>query len=1274
DLTDAVPVVGTVSAEFTAGFTMKLAVTIPSKQGELLLQGVFAEIKPSITNIFQLVGGINLQAILPSQLQLFSDIEVQQFDLRYSYSTNVLTYFGIQLGTPQERTWELVPAVAVKALNFEALITNPASLATRKSQYKIGGDFNIGDGSASINAQVPQLRVFGGLTDDSKPISLESVVKEYLGNQPVPSVIASASINRFSFSVDQALGAYSFAMGVLADWPIEISGTTLFTITEVGFSIDATSNQIDPSKTSPDGANDAGPGTKIVGTFYGSIIILPDSAKIGLTVTATYATQGLGWTFDGKQTSGVVPLGDLLTFYLGPGWEAPTPYDINGLGLKIATKDNSYLFTGKTAEPWAVPFIPELTVSASLTAGYNGQTSPGLTRAGQPEPPAQPGPFGRLETTWTWEGISILLWFDYKPGLKSFGFTWEFLEAEVKQDPKQDNDWIGTLRFSKDVTVGYLVGKMVSWITGSEFGLEAPWSFLNGISLGGLELVYNFTKKIVSFKVKIGPIDLGFARIESIDINYQSGQKDPKNNGVMVTLTGSFPWNIGNGAVGDTSKIGPWDTSKPGTAPAPPGNGNKYFDLRLLAMGQHVTATCFKDATTVQKAIDCLGSLPDTNPGEIPAIAFDPLSSWLIGTEFGVLRFGGDTTAAPTNGTALALAAAPTPVGYVLTMQVVFNDPRLYALRIALAGDAAKIFKGLDFQIMYRQVSDTVGVYQAEITLPDVMRHLSVGAYSITLPVFGIAVYTNGDFMVDIGFPWNEDFSRSFTIEAIIYPGIPLLGSAGFYFGKLSSATTNKVPAATNGTFNPVLVFGFGLQVGFGKSVQYGILSAGFSLTVVGILEGVIATWNPYQLQAPGSNSQVQGSYYFWLRGTVGIIGKLYGSIDFAIIKADVNITIKLLLQFTYESFVSLSMSVIVSVDVSVSIKIDLGLFSIKISFSFSMKIKETFTIDNKGVPPWTVNSAPPAGLLRGDPHRRLRAAQEPLARAMLLTATEANWSNLLPASTPIGLAAYLATALAMARDEWQSPGNQDPKNQQPCYAGMLFIDSVPAVGSAAMVAAAVDPKSASVIYVRFNSRMNSSAATAANYALSGGISITGGSLLAGGQVVQLNLSATATPGTTTVTVSSALKDAAGAALNAPFTKTALAVSDTSFELLCKMVLRWAIAAIQLTPMTAEQIDNLVIADADLTRLLDEILTSKDTNPTPVPAAAVESFMSAQFRLTAQVPPNLAQEADATYFPMAPALKLSLPKYGDQYPGYEYTFADYNSIDDSALAKLRAYF
>src|SRR5690606_18085955 len=117
-----------------------------------------------------------------------------------------------------------------------------------------------------------------------------------------------------------------------------------------------------------------------------------------------------------------------------------------------------------------------------------------------------------------------------------------------------------------------------------------------------------------------------------------------------------------------------------------------------------------------------------------------------------------------------------------------------------MAGAKAKIFNGLKFEIMYKKISDSVGMYQIELTLPDIMRYLQFGVVSIILPVIVIQIYTNGDFYFDIGFPHNDDFSRSFTATAIIL-GIPFRGSAGFYFGKLSNETATQVPETTSGTF-----------------------------------------------------------------------------------------------------------------------------------------------------------------------------------------------------------------------------------------------------------------------------------------------------------------------------------------------------------------------------------------------------------------------------------------------------------------------------------------
>lgn len=1205
-----VPFIAEMTARVTAGFAADMTLTIPIAPGIFELQAIFVDPRPGITNIFQMVGGINLQQYLPSQLQLLTDIEVESFTTRYDYAQGSVGLMGARLSTPPGKTWNLVPAVVVNKLGMNVSVVAPGDRVKRKTTFDITGDFGIADATAYITAYAPQLRVIGGLRDDSKPLAVKAIVMAYLGQDFVavlPAAVANAEISRLAFSVDQAAGLYSFGMTVETIWNIP-SQDPLFTVTELGFDIQATSRAIDtPSGKDGrtvvvigDGESATGPSnTEITGSFTGNITVdTSEDDKAQISVSANYLGSGKGWTFAGKQVGGEVNLTYLLQKYLG--FEVPPEYDyaLDGLSLTAATGDGSWAFTAKTKEPWKVPFIPMPDIYASLAAGYNPPKAPLLLSALAGTSVAvslattdgcdSTGNFARIEVKTRWNNIELLVWYDYCGTVQSFGITWDFIEALVKQQGPA-KEWIGVIRFTKGTTLGGIVERMVTWITGSAFALEAPWSVLNSIPLNNLSLEYNFTKNTVSFNVDIGPIELGIARIDSISVVYDNDTANPQaKKGVFVTLKGSFLWNTGAEANGDTGQLGPWDTSKPGTAPAPPGNGNKYLDLRLLAMGQHVTATCFATAKNVQAAIECLASLPDTKPGEIPKIQFDPQSSWLIGTEFGVLRFGDEKkpeSLVKRSGT--ELAAAPT-TGYLFTLQLVFNDPNLYALRIAMAGPAAKIFKGLDFQIMYRQISESVGVYQAEITLPDVMRNLSVGAYSLTLPVFGIAVYTNGDFQVDVGFPWNEDFSRSFTIEGIVYPGIPLLGSAGFYFGKLSSATTNKVPAVTNGTFNPVIVFGFGVQFGVGKSIRYGILSAGFSITVFGIIEGVIAKWNPYQITDGGTsdNSQLQGAYYFWLRGTIGIIGKVFGSVDFAIIKADVNIEIKIMVQLTFESYVSIALTVAASVSVSVSIKIDLGLFSIKISFSFSMRLKETFTIENIGTAPWTL-AAPASTLLRAAADHRLRTTRL-RSSALASTAPGVDWSLLRDSAVKLPLEGYFAPALTVAHDEWDK--TNDYRQQSPCYVGIVAIKSVSSPSQAALLRAA----------------------------------------------------------------------------------TLAAGDDTAFEKLAKMVLRWAIAAKQQSPLTWEEVDKKIVTAELLQMLIEVDLNSTDENPTPIPPDAVNEFMRRQFRLTLSLPPDKGS-SDTTFFPIAPDLKLNVAAWNTE-PAYGYQFSTYNELDKQTLIDLRKYF
>jgi hypothetical protein len=490
-------------------------------------------------------------------------------------------------------------------------------------------------------------------------------------------------------------------------------------------------------------------------------------------------------------------------------------------------------------------------------------------------------------------------------------------------------------------TVGSLITALVEMIGDPYFTLPEPWSVLNSISLNGFSLEINLTKGVtnrVTAKYTLpSPITLGFITIKGVQFLQANGKTTLAIDG-STTVPGLNSQPLFNPAAGgqDVKDM-----------PTVPGRGNAYFDLKLLALGQRISIAGAPTFKSTQQVIKALETIPPSGGSTIP---FDPskqdagqpyynvAADWLAAMHFGILQI-------------------PNTANYCIDFMVVFSDPDLYGLRLALNGDKMKVLAGLAIDVLYKKVTDDIGCYQIEFTLPNALRNLDFGAFSVTLPTIGLQIYTNGDFLVDFGFPYNMDFSRSFTVQAIIF-GIPVLGSGGFYFGKLSNATAPNLPATTKGTFHPVIVFGLGAQLGVGRYIDKGILKAGFSITVFGIIEGTLASWHPYQIGNNGQANEVQGDYYFKITGTFGIIGKLYGSIDFAIIKADVSLTVTVYVQISYESFRKIPLTLSASVQISVSVKIDLGLFSISISLSFSAHITEQLTIGSDSQAPWDPDQA----------------------------------------------------------------------------------------------------------------------------------------------------------------------------------------------------------------------------------------------------------------------------------------------------------------------------
>lgn len=1011
----AAPVIGGMVGTIH-GTDLTLHIRYPVENSQWVVTGTFDQ-PQSIAAFYQMAGGINLVQSLPAPLNSLAGFGLSECQFIYGPSTtdaskSIIQYLMFVMSTSEPWTIVSNPLLQVNP-TIKAVITSPGDLKARSSQFDITGDFKIGGGTISVTAQVPNFQIAGALTDGT--INMEDLSKLFGVDV---TQLKNSEVTDFSLLVQPSTSSYQVATTITSDWPIPIPGTStpIFIITGLGFNVQGATGSFAVSLT-------------------GSTIVLPATAKIGLQVGASYATK-TGWTFNGRTTS-PISLGAMVQGYGGfdPGTQAG--YNIDSMSLDIVTGDNSWLFKC-AASNWKIEFIDLTINTASLSVGYNGPKKLALAHPALGSTSAmtliagddKEGRFADVEADVDWAGMAITAWIKFSTGAgPSWGFTLPKYGLHVEASKNDQQQWVATGSIVGK-TLGGMVEDLISFATSSAYGLSAPWNLLDSVPLDAFQLTFNFTTKQVGLAVNIGPIDLGFCSIKSIGINYDSSVLPRK---VMLSITGSFPWQ--------SSDTLSWDATKPDSAPSPPGGGNEFLDLRLLALGQHVEVTSKEPFTTVEAVIAALRNLdPDGAPiaGPNPNVQFNAKNSWLVGADFGVMQIkkeenGGD-------GALLALGDDPAP-GYVVNLSIIFNDPNLYGARIALAGPAAKILNGLVFEILYRRISDTIGVYQIDLTLPDKMRKFDVGAYSLTLPSLALDIYTNGDFTVDLGFPWNQDFSRSFMVQAIIPPGIPVLGAAGFYFGKLSSETSNQVPTIDNGRFDPVIIFGFGITVGIGKDVDYGILKAGFSLTVFGIIQGVIAKFCPYpnNPNLPAQSGQLQDGYYFELQGTFGIIGGLYGSVDFVIIKASVSISIKVMAQITYISYQDIPISLLASVDVTASISIDCGLFSITLHFSFSMTLKETFTIQNPNKnPPWHVTSDSRPAMLAAAHMRRLSVASDDKHYVLLPPdgKVDFNWDN-LAGRPPVNLTGYWGPALTVSGD-----AAAKPSDQKVCYVNILAIAS----------------------------------------------------------------------------------------------------------------------------------------------------------------------------------------------------------------------------------------
>ncbi len=328
----------------------------------------------------------------------------------------------------------------------------------------------------------------------------------------------------------------------------------------------------------------------------------------------------------------------------------------------------------------------------------------------------------------------------------------------------------------------------------------------------------------------------------------------------------------------------------------PPAPKTPTFQLKYLALGQRLRVPDARDINSVAEAVDAIEAAM-----EIPETGFKDTkigdwynadSNWLMATHFLVAE--------------------------TLEFRGIFNDPVLYGIDIRLGGKAGAL-AGLSFEILYKKVTEDIGEYFIDFSLPTQYRNIQLGAAAIQLPTIQLSIYTNGDFRVALGWPLGDN--------SLIIQAAGFIGGGGFYFAKL---TGELVPALKQ--YKSIVAFGLALTIGRGIRIVKGPLTAELSISLFGVFEGVLA----WKLAAKGSPD------FFYFEATVGIIGVLEGAVDFKIIRASVTVRVVVSASLI---FVPPPYQIAVTLHAGVSIAVSLKIAFIRIHFSFHATLTHTFVL-----------------------------------------------------------------------------------------------------------------------------------------------------------------------------------------------------------------------------------------------------------------------------------------------------------------------------------------
>lgn len=758
------------------------------------------------------------------------------------------------------------------------------------------------DGSVTIDLSlsIPSFYISANMRPGDY-IPIGQAFAEYFDGK-MPLVPANMNVTALSFTADPIGQVYQGQARILFGTPKAPAPEQAWTIMQVG-TVGISLQQLEMWVEARGGRVGGG----ISGVFFLKGAGAEAYSDPQMQLSAEYPVQNedenVGWVFGAHLFPGTsIDLTEMVARFIkgDPGYTVPgyVPHLlIDRLDATFKTGNGAYTFGGTASMRWTPTlFGTELSVNASASTD--------IARAKSGDPIT-----GILSGSFAVNKIAIMASMDIGVAEPTYLFKVMFGELWVQavtswRGEEQKRHQVVAVQLG-GITLGDILEYLVNLAAPTlGFSLDPPWDLLKRVDLSRFVLTLDPQENVVEF-VFNAEVDLGVMRVDTVGARYRRGTGQGK---VELILTGNF-----FGESYSSDKPLSWDVVN-GSPPSVPGQGPSTVDLRFLGFGQRVTFAGATPDTVAASVAKLRKAMQKPEPGKDPVgtgLVYAEDSQWLMGLDIGLIK--------------------------MIDLSIIFNDPKLYGLSIALGGERAGSLAGLRFEILYKKITNDIGMYRIELRVPDAFRTIQLGAVSLTLGIVVIEIYTNGNFKIDLGFPYNRDYSRSFSLQASIF-----IGRGGFYFGILNGDTSTSVPRITNGNFSPVIELGVGLAAGVGREISVGVLSGGAYVQIEVIFQGVLAWFNP--IATGGSSAK-----FFRAQGVVAIHGKVYGKVDFVVVSASVTLEAFAQAMVVFESYRPLLLDFSVGVRAEASVKI---LF-IRIHFSFSVTLELSFTIGSASPTPW---------------------------------------------------------------------------------------------------------------------------------------------------------------------------------------------------------------------------------------------------------------------------------------------------------------------------------